>query len=336
MLGTPSYMSPEQCRGWPATAASDQYALGVTMYEMLAGRRPFMGSLMELLNAHRDEPPPLISQFLHGIDPVLEETVMRMLAKDPGERWATLTDVAEVLATSTTPLPHDDGLGATLSSTASESRRATPRFVSRVSPLTTSERITPAPTPLPHDEPLREASLTATASAGSSAVEPVSIDVGDVREAKLRRTLIGSAALLLVVLAASLLVWKQLGQGSAPAVVQGNSLPKTDTATPPTVTPAAPLTDSVQVADTANALAVQPIPATPARDSSAETKTLKPAPALSTANPPPPKPGRDSSLVTGRSRASVTVECARLLERLSLGEKLTEAERATLRRRCTT
>jgi serine/threonine-protein kinase len=80
MLGTPTHMSPEQCRGLPATAASDQYALGVTIYEMMAGRVPFTGSLFELITAHREHAPPPLGGFVAGLDPALEQTVMRMLA----------------------------------------------------------------------------------------------------------------------------------------------------------------------------------------------------------------------------------------------------------------
>ena len=57
MMGTPTHMSPEQCFGLPATAASDQYSLGITLYEMLTGRVPFNGSFFELITAHREQAP---------------------------------------------------------------------------------------------------------------------------------------------------------------------------------------------------------------------------------------------------------------------------------------
>ncbi len=97
MLGTPTYMSPEQCRGLPATAASDQYSLGVMTYEMLSGRVPFTGTLFELINAHCNEPPPSLNELVAGLDSVLAETVMRMLAKSPPERWPSLADVSKRL-----------------------------------------------------------------------------------------------------------------------------------------------------------------------------------------------------------------------------------------------
>lgn len=93
MLGTPTYMSPEQCRGLPATAASDQYSFGVMTYEMLAGRLPFEGAIFKLIHSHCNEPPPPLKELVRDLDPVLDETVTRMLAKSPRDRWPSMSDV---------------------------------------------------------------------------------------------------------------------------------------------------------------------------------------------------------------------------------------------------
>ena len=95
MLGTPTYMSPEQCRGLPATVASDQYALGVMAYEMLSGKVPFAGTIYELIHAHCVEPPPPL--VVPGLDKSIEEIVLKMLAKSPPERWESLSEVAKRL-----------------------------------------------------------------------------------------------------------------------------------------------------------------------------------------------------------------------------------------------
>jgi serine/threonine protein kinase/uncharacterized protein YjdB len=97
MIGTPAYMSPEQCRGLPATAASDQYALGVMLYEMLTRRMPFDGTMFELIHAHCNEAPPPIHDVVPDIDRELEALVMRMLAKNPRERWESLGEVGRQL-----------------------------------------------------------------------------------------------------------------------------------------------------------------------------------------------------------------------------------------------
>ncbi|HEY9226214.1 MAG TPA: protein kinase, partial [Gemmatimonadaceae bacterium] len=97
-LGTPAYMSPEQCRGLPATVASDQYSLGVMLYELLTGRAPFSGNLFELLSAHATDAPPPIRAAKPDVDPALEATIMRMLAKESSGRFPSLGEAAKALA----------------------------------------------------------------------------------------------------------------------------------------------------------------------------------------------------------------------------------------------
>jgi serine/threonine-protein kinase len=92
LLGSASYMSPEQCAGGRAEAASDQYAFGVMAFELLAGRRPFVGRTSELLGAHINVPPPRLSAFRPDLSPEIERFVMRMLEKDPAARHPNLRD----------------------------------------------------------------------------------------------------------------------------------------------------------------------------------------------------------------------------------------------------
>ncbi|HLU43979.1 MAG TPA: serine/threonine-protein kinase [Natronosporangium sp.] len=94
VLGTASYLSPEQAAGQVATPASDVYALGVVAYQCLAGRRPFEGdNPLEIAMKHvREQPPPLPPD----IPPAVREIVMRALAKDPAERWPSAAALAAV------------------------------------------------------------------------------------------------------------------------------------------------------------------------------------------------------------------------------------------------
>src|SRR5882724_2514146 len=94
VLGTASYISPEQASGSVATAASDVYALGVVAYQCLSGHRPFDGATpLEIAMKHvRDSPRPLPAD----IPPPVRAIVDRALAKDPAARWPTAAAMATV------------------------------------------------------------------------------------------------------------------------------------------------------------------------------------------------------------------------------------------------
>ena len=94
--GTAYYMAPEQLRGKPRQA-SDQYALGVVVYEWLTGERPFNGSFSEVASQHIFEPPPPIHEKLPSISPAVEEVVMTALAKDPHQRFGSVRSFANAL-----------------------------------------------------------------------------------------------------------------------------------------------------------------------------------------------------------------------------------------------
>jgi len=94
--GTPLYMAPEQIQGKP-TAASDQYALGVLVYEWLCGEPPFRGSLFEVFSQHLHLAPPSLCDRIPSLPPAVEDAVFGVLAKEPQARFVTVQDFAGVL-----------------------------------------------------------------------------------------------------------------------------------------------------------------------------------------------------------------------------------------------
>ena len=93
IIGTLAYMSPEQLQGKPRLA-SDQYALGVVVYEWLCGDTPFHGSIAEISAQHIHAQPPSLSVRNPALSAALEEVVFKALAKDPGQRYIDVLDFA--------------------------------------------------------------------------------------------------------------------------------------------------------------------------------------------------------------------------------------------------
>ena len=96
MAGTIAYMAPEQVQAH-ARPASDQYAMGVVVYEWLCGERPFYGSFTEVAAKHAFVPPPPLREREPAIPPEVEQVVMIALQKDPKKRFASIKAFAVAL-----------------------------------------------------------------------------------------------------------------------------------------------------------------------------------------------------------------------------------------------
>lgn len=135
VVGTPFYMSPEQCKGEPLDARADVYSLGALLYEMLAGSPPFNApSLAGIILKHVSEPPPPLPSGVQ-VSSALRDAVTRSLSKDPEARQRDASEFSrEIQAAASLP----DGMQA---NAAANETPAPPPF---------SETTTPAPvTPLP-------------------------------------------------------------------------------------------------------------------------------------------------------------------------------------------
>ena len=96
MAGTIAYMAPEQISAHPRTA-SDQYSLAIVVYEWLRGERPFQGSFTEIAVKHNLVPPPSFHERVPGLTAAVEEVVLTALAKEPQQRFATVSAFAQAL-----------------------------------------------------------------------------------------------------------------------------------------------------------------------------------------------------------------------------------------------
>jgi serine/threonine-protein kinase len=140
MVGTPFYMSPEQCKGEQLDARADVYSLGALLYEMLAGTPPFTApTLTGVILKHINEPPPPMAQDLRVPAP-LQSGIARALAKDPAGRQRDATEFArEIQAAAAAP-----------ATTANELQATAPAFPATtqptpVAPLPTTTAQTSAP-----------------------------------------------------------------------------------------------------------------------------------------------------------------------------------------------
>ena len=131
VIGTIAYMAPEQIQG-KARPASDQYALGIVVYEWLCGERPFHGSFTEIVAQQMSAEPPPLRDTLPGVSQDVEEVIRIALAKDPKERFASVETFAHALEqaaavsqqgnnTATQPVPLSSPVAASSQSTITQS-----------------------------------------------------------------------------------------------------------------------------------------------------------------------------------------------------------------------
>ncbi len=230
-VGTPSYMSPEQCTGLPVTGGSDQYSLGVVAFEMLTGKKPFEAkSAMALMYKHCNSPPPSLQTAVPDCPQMLSDAVMRMLAKEPEERWPKLEDM--VYAIGAVP-PADSDKVRTQILTLARSREAQALV----------EKFQTPPSPVPRDR-LSDSIALATRERGARdahAATPTDVTpIPALRPSRASKKLIWGIPPV-VVAALGIVLW---------APWRSVDSPPADETTPPPVTqqPALPVTAPPAVA----------------------------------------------------------------------------------------
>src|SRR5207249_5248005 len=109
VLGTPEYMAPELIMGEPFDGKVDQYALAVTVYELLCGRRPFEeGAKTKVLVLHTTKAPPSLTEWCQAMPKRLSQVVLKGLAKDPNERYPSCAALAAAVAAAAEAVARDE------------------------------------------------------------------------------------------------------------------------------------------------------------------------------------------------------------------------------------
>jgi YD repeat-containing protein len=200
IIGTPEYMSPEQCRGEPIDARSDLYSVGVVLYQLLAGRVPFQATnLMDVLFMHISEEPAPPSKFRAGVPRGLEDVCLRALRKRPAERYASAREMRVELRAAVDHL--ETGAGA---SPPAPSRSRDSAGAETLPSLGVTRRPIESATPTAHD---------ATAGTPPKGTIPATN-----ARTRLRRSVLVAAALVLLGAAAFVRPWKPAADVPLPPV----------------------------------------------------------------------------------------------------------------------
>lgn len=258
LLGTPSYMAPEQITGaGNVDSRTDLYAAGIVLFEAVTGQVPFQGeTLYDLMKAHLEAPPPPPRSLRPDLPPGFEHVILQALAKEPRDRFQTAEAMVQALQHAATVLSGDQW--RPLSSRAARiAARPSMERALQPTPSGAAGRIA-TPIPTPNRSPTPEAQLTRP--------EPP-----DRTEAvRGRGRWVALAALALVAGGGTLVAVKMSGSAAPPAEASpessapaaGSSAP---TASPPSAPPAGEATPPPQAPPSTS-----PPPAAPARERTAE------------------------------------------------------------------
>ena len=245
VMGTPTFMAPEQCRGVPVDHRADLYSLGVMMFVLGTGRPPFVGEGSgDVLAAHIHVPPPLMSSLVPGVPPTIEELVQRLLAKSPADRPQTAEDVIRTIDAIT-------GFGTNPNLTPVPRMSSSPAIMG--APMATPMH-TPMPTPA--------SSQTPTTLSGAASDKPPTVS-GSRRS---RTVLV--AAVAAIALGATAIVFSMKGSSETTAKPAASGDSHAVAAATPSAhasdPAAAAATDSVSAQAPASPTIVTPSPSEPA------------------------------------------------------------------------
>ncbi|MGE5231710.1 MAG: serine/threonine-protein kinase [Deltaproteobacteria bacterium] len=246
-VGTPTYMSPEQVGALPVTGASDQYSLGVVAYEMLTGKPPFTGGgMMAMMYAHVHQAPAPIENVRPDCPEGLRAAVMRMLAKDPAERWSSVEDVIAAIG-SPTLTPDDPTRSQLIAIAKTGQRRAigvtTPKspipLMRTPVPLSSTPRTGAVATGAAGESGITARPVTGAVESGAAPSPNVAPPVAPVvvrRHSSALSLALAGGGLLVAIAAVAVAIRSRSGSGAAPADDTG-AVPAGAVTAPPPVSP---------------------------------------------------------------------------------------------------
>jgi hypothetical protein len=215
VVGTAAYLAPEQARGEEATPASDVYALGVVIYQLLTGRLPWEGATLAELAIRRENERPLPpSSYDSDVPETLSTAVLRALEGDPARRYITARELASALRTGLSGVepPPADSEAATRAMTDTPTDAT--RRLQATQPATAPTRRAPGPRPAPRPRPAAPAPAPAQAPARRSTASRIRGLIG----------LILVIAILAAIIAVIVLVTTNAGQNTGPGELIKNEI----------------------------------------------------------------------------------------------------------------
>ncbi len=285
MMGTPSYMPPEQVQGTPVTGRADQFSLAVIVYEVLTGDKPFAAEYLPSLLYKIVREDPLPPQRLNPtLGSQVEPVLRKALAKNPDERYESCTDFVNALSSALsgakgwTPLPR--GVSQNMPTISSqdwmEETTDDRTLASTAVPIAPVSKPAAPATPPPVPIPIRPAG---PANVGGLSIEPPARRLEPVESSHVMRNLIVSAVAVALVLATAFLIIRKLTPESKPPVVATQPADQT----PPAPEPVAPQTEAPKPAESQK----PPEPQKPVESSEPPKET---APQVDTKPEPKPEP----------------------------------------------
>jgi serine/threonine protein kinase len=163
VVGTVAYMAPEQLQGKPSPA-SDQYALGIVVYEWLCGERPFQGSFLEIFGQHMSVPPPSLCERNPAVPPAVEQALLVALAKNPQERFGNIKAFANALENALADMDASTFVRPLQQPTPAPGSLSEPPAVSSISTFVNAPQQTPAPGVTPPPTPSGVSNIDTDAS----------------------------------------------------------------------------------------------------------------------------------------------------------------------------